>query len=86
MRRAAYLRRTAARHGCRTGAGTARREAEHWRHRQEWADRLCALAPAHASDVRGEAARLIVEVAPDALGHVLFTTGATEAIEHAGLT
>ena len=50
---------------------------------KEQADRLCALAPAHASDVRGEAARLIVEVAPDGLGHVLFTTGGTEAIEHA---
>jgi taurine---2-oxoglutarate transaminase len=50
---------------------------------KEQADRLCALAPAHASDVRGEAARLIVEVAPAGLGHVLFTTGGTEAIEHA---
>lgn len=47
------------------------------------ADRLCTLAPAHASDVRGEAARRIVEVAPSGLGHVLFTTGGTEAIEHA---
>ena len=44
---------------------------------------LCALAPAHASDVRGEAARLIVEVGPNGLGHVLFTTGGTETIEHA---
>jgi taurine---2-oxoglutarate transaminase len=50
---------------------------------KEQADQLCTLAPAHASDVRGEAARLIVEVAPDGLGHVLFTTGGTEAIEHA---
>jgi taurine--2-oxoglutarate transaminase len=50
---------------------------------KEQADRLCTLAPGHASDVRGEAARLIVEVAPDGLGHVLFTTGGTEAIEHA---
>ncbi|NUT92812.1 MAG: aspartate aminotransferase family protein [Saccharothrix sp.] len=47
------------------------------------ADRLCTLAPAHANDVRGEAARLIVEVAPEGLGHVLFTTGGTEGIEHA---
>jgi taurine--2-oxoglutarate transaminase len=44
---------------------------------------LCTLAPGHASDVRGEAARAIVEIAPDGLGHVLFTTGGTEAIEHA---
>jgi taurine--2-oxoglutarate transaminase len=50
---------------------------------KEQADRLCTLAPGHASDVRGEAARMIVEVAPDGLGHVLFTTGGTEAIEHA---
>ena len=47
------------------------------------ADRLCTLAPGNASDIRGEAARLIVEVAPEGLGHVLFTTGGTEAIEHA---
>ena len=50
---------------------------------KEQADRLCTLAPGFASDVRGEAARLIVEVAPEGLGHVLFTTGGTEAIEHA---
>jgi taurine--2-oxoglutarate transaminase len=50
---------------------------------KEQADRLCTLAPGLASDVRGEAARLIVEVAPEHLGHVLFTTGGTEAIEHA---
>jgi taurine--2-oxoglutarate transaminase len=50
---------------------------------KEQADRLCTLAPGNASDIRGEAARLIVEVAPKGLGHVLFTTGGTEAIEHA---
>jgi taurine--2-oxoglutarate transaminase len=50
---------------------------------KEQADRLCTLAPGHGSDARGEAARAIVEVAPDGLGHVLFTTGGTEAIEHA---
>jgi taurine--2-oxoglutarate transaminase len=50
---------------------------------KEQADRLCTLASGYASDVRGEAARLIVEVAPEGLGHVLFTTGGTEAIEHA---
>jgi taurine--2-oxoglutarate transaminase len=47
------------------------------------AERLCTLSPAYASDIRGEAARMIVEVAPEGLGHVLFTTGGTEAIEHA---
>ena len=50
---------------------------------KEQADRLCTLAPGHASDIRGQAARLIVDVAPEGLGHVLFTTGGTEAIEHA---
>jgi taurine---2-oxoglutarate transaminase len=50
---------------------------------KQQADQLCTLAPGHASDVRAEAARMIVEVAPDGLGHVLFTTGGTEAIEHA---
>ena len=50
---------------------------------KEQADRLCTLAWGHASDVRGEAARMIVEVAPAGLGHVLFTTGGTEAVEHA---
>jgi taurine--2-oxoglutarate transaminase len=50
---------------------------------KEQADRLCTLSPGYASDVRGEAARLIVEVAPERLAHVLFTTGGTEAIEHA---
>ena len=44
---------------------------------------LCTLAPGYASDVRGEAARMIVEVAPEGLEHVLFTSGGTEAIEHA---
>ena len=47
------------------------------------ADRLCTIAPNYANDVRGEAARLIIDVAPDGLEHVLFTTGGTEANEHA---
>ena len=50
---------------------------------KEQADRLCTLAPTYASDVRGQAAKLVVEVAPEGLGHVLFTTGGTEAMEHA---
>jgi taurine--2-oxoglutarate transaminase len=50
---------------------------------KEQADRLCTLAPIWASDVRGEAARLIVDVAPSRLEHVMFTNGGTEAIEHA---
>jgi taurine--2-oxoglutarate transaminase len=47
------------------------------------ADRLCTIAPNYANDVRGEAARMIIEVAPEGLDHVLFTTGGTEANEHA---
>jgi taurine--2-oxoglutarate transaminase len=50
---------------------------------KEQADRLCTLAPNYANDARGEAARLVTEVAPDGLNHVLFTTGGTEANEHA---
>lgn len=50
---------------------------------KEQADRLCTLSPTWASDVRGEAARMIVDVAPAGLNHVMFTTGGTEAIEHA---
>jgi taurine---2-oxoglutarate transaminase len=47
------------------------------------ADRLCTLAPNWASDIRGEAARMIIDVAPAGLNHVMFTNGGTEAIEHA---
>src|SRR5688572_27865966 len=50
---------------------------------REQADQLCTLASGHASDVRGEAARMVVDVAPDGLGQVRFTTGGAEAIEHA---
>jgi taurine--2-oxoglutarate transaminase len=50
---------------------------------KEQADRLCTLAPTWASDVRGEAAKMIVDIAPPALNHVMFTNGGTEAIEHA---
>jgi taurine--2-oxoglutarate transaminase len=50
---------------------------------KEQADRLCTLAPIWANDVRGEAAKMIVDVAPAGLNHVMFTNGGTEAIEHA---
>ena len=50
---------------------------------KEQADRLCTLAPVWANDARGEAANAIIDVAPAGLGHVLFTNGGTEAIEHA---
>jgi taurine--2-oxoglutarate transaminase len=47
------------------------------------ADRLCTIAPQHANDVRGEAARLITERAPEPFTHVFFTNGGTEAVEYA---
>ena len=47
------------------------------------ADRLCTISPHHANDKRGEAARLISELAPTGLDKVLFTTGGGEAVEHA---
>ncbi|MEO8850938.1 MAG: aminotransferase class III-fold pyridoxal phosphate-dependent enzyme, partial [Allobranchiibius sp.] len=45
--------------------------------------RMCALAPALASDVRGEAARLIAERAPEGLDTVFFTNGGADANENA---
>ena len=50
---------------------------------QEQAARLCTIAPQHANDVRGEAARLITERAPDGFDHVFFTNGGAEAVENA---
>ncbi len=50
---------------------------------KEQADRLVTLAPGFANDVRGEAARLIAEVAPPGLDKVFFTNGGAEANENA---
>lgn len=50
---------------------------------QEQAGRLCTIAPQHANDVRGEAARLITTKAPDGMDHVFFTNGGAEAVENA---
>jgi taurine--2-oxoglutarate transaminase len=50
---------------------------------QAQAATLCTAAPPFAIGVRGEAARLIAEVAPGDLDHVFFTNGGTEANEHA---
>ena len=50
---------------------------------QEQAERLCTIAPSFANDMRGEAARLIAELAPGDLDMVFFTNGGTEAIENA---
>ncbi len=50
---------------------------------KEQADRLCTVGPTFANDVRGEAARLIAELAPGDLNHVFFTNGGAEATENA---
>jgi taurine---2-oxoglutarate transaminase len=50
---------------------------------QEQAARLCTIQPAFANDKRGEAARLIAELAPGSLNKVFFTNGGAEATENA---
>ncbi|GAB3118908.1 taurine--2-oxoglutarate transaminase [Leifsonia psychrotolerans] len=50
---------------------------------QEQAGRQATIQPAMASDVRGELARRISEVAPGSLNKVLFTNGGADANEYA---
>jgi taurine--2-oxoglutarate transaminase len=50
---------------------------------QEQAGRLATIQPSMASDVRGELARLIAEVAPGDLNKVFFTNGGADANEYA---
>lgn len=50
---------------------------------QAQAARLPMVAPHFANDQRGEAARLISEVAPEGMDKVFFTNGGTDANEHA---
>ncbi|GAB3948884.1 aminotransferase class III-fold pyridoxal phosphate-dependent enzyme [Streptomyces sparsus] len=50
---------------------------------KEQADEICMIASIFANDKRGEAARLIAELAPDDLNRVFFTNGGAEANEHA---
>jgi taurine---2-oxoglutarate transaminase len=50
---------------------------------QEQAATLCTVAPAFANDKRGEAARLIADLAPGDLNRVFFTNGGAEANENA---
>jgi len=50
---------------------------------QQQAGRLSTIQPAMANDVRGELARLIVEVAPEGFQKVFFTNGGAEANEYA---
>ena len=50
---------------------------------QEYAGRLCTIAPPFANDMRSEAARLLAELAPGTLNKVFFTNGGADANEHA---
>jgi taurine--2-oxoglutarate transaminase len=49
----------------------------------EQAGRLATVAPQHANEARGEAARRIAGLAPDGLSKVFFTNGGADAIENA---
>ncbi len=50
---------------------------------QEQAGTLATIAPQHANAARGEAARLIAELAPDGMNKVFFTNGGADANENA---
>jgi taurine--2-oxoglutarate transaminase len=50
---------------------------------QEQAGKLATIQPAFANDKRGEAARMIAEIAPANLNKVFFTNGGAEANENA---
>jgi len=50
---------------------------------QRQAGVLCTISPAHANDQRSEAARLVVERAPEGMSQVFFTNGGAEGIENA---
>ncbi|NHA68111.1 aspartate aminotransferase family protein [Phycicoccus flavus] len=50
---------------------------------QEAAARQCTIAPSFADESRSEAARMIVERAPEGMAKVFFTNGGAEATENA---
>ena len=50
---------------------------------QEQAGKLVTIAPQHANEARGEAAKRLVEVAPDGFNKVFFTNGGADANENA---
>ena len=50
---------------------------------QEQAALLATVAPQHANAARGDAAKRIVELAPDGFNKVFFTNGGADAIENA---
>jgi taurine--2-oxoglutarate transaminase len=50
---------------------------------QEYAAKMCTVAPSFANDARSEAARLIADIAPGDLNQVFFTNAGAEANENA---
>lgn len=60
-------------HGCREIVEAIKAQAE----------RYCYIAPSYASDVRGELAKMIVELLPDNFGKVFFTNAGADANENA---
>jgi taurine--2-oxoglutarate transaminase len=50
---------------------------------QAQAAKLATVAPQHANDARGEAAKRIVDLAPDGMNKVFFTNGGADANENA---
>ena len=50
---------------------------------QAQAGKLATVAPQHANDARGEAAKRIVELAPEGMNKVFFTNGGADANENA---
>ncbi len=50
---------------------------------QEQAAKLATIAPQHANEARGEAAKRITELAPAGLDKVFFTNGGADAVENA---
>jgi taurine--2-oxoglutarate transaminase len=50
---------------------------------QEQAGKLTTIAPQHANDMRGEAAKRIADLAPDHMNKVFFTNGGADAVENA---
>ena len=50
---------------------------------QEQAGKLATIAPQHANEARGEAAKRIVEIAPDGFNKVFFTNGGADGNENA---
>ena len=49
----------------------------------EQAARLATIAPQHANEARGQAAKRIADLAPEGLNRVFFTNGGADAVENA---